>query len=239
MAKARRIEILGRREEKRRIRKTIYLFLVSAILLGILFTFGIPALGRFADFLDVIFGKKAAETSINNGSLQPPTLNKLPEATNSARIAVSGFAQEDDTVDFYLNSEKAGSTKADGGRFELSNLSLKDGSNEIKAKLNAGNGRESDFSQALHVILDTADPSLEVSNPTEGQAFTGVNRISVSGKTDSNAQVYANGFLANVGTDGKFEVFIPLVEGDNTIEIKAVDTAGNTKIEKRKVHYSK
>ena len=50
-------------------------------------------------------------------------------------------------------------------------------------------------------------------------------------------RILANGFLANVGSDGKYEVTIALSEGENTIEVKAIDSAGNTSVAKIKVDF--
>ena len=87
--------------------------------------------------------------------------------------------------------------------------------------------------------MDTEAPELTVENPQENQSFSGNNRIKVSGKTDQDSQVYANGFLANINSDGQFEIAIPVVEGDSQVEIRAIDEAGNVTVEKRNVHFSK
>lgn len=237
MARRHRIEILSRREEKRRIRKTVYLAFGSIVLIIFLFTFGVPILGRFADVLDTVF-KNKADTQNTNVTLEIPRLDELPQATSSARINISGYAQDEITVEVFLNGEKEGSTISSGGRFNLENATLKNGDNEIRAR-ETTDGKEGEFSQAAIVKLDKDEPLLEIESPTEGQAFSGVNRIQVSGKTDRDGQVFANGFLANIDSDGKFQVFVGLKEGENEIEVKAIDLAGNTRIEKRKVHFSK
>lgn len=219
-------------------RKTIYLGITSLVLLGFLFFYGIPILGKFADFLDVVFGKKAADnTAIQAGALPPPQLDQLPQATNSANLKISGFAQNGQ-IEIYLNGEKTGAAKVEDGKFSYDDIKLKDGSNDVKVKLSVDN-KESDFSDVSRVVLDTLEPTLEVTSPSPDQNFSGVNRIAVTGKTEKDVQVYANGFLANVDTGGSFEVFVPLNEGDNNIEVKAVDAAGNSKTQSVKVRYSK
>lgn len=230
--------LLSRRDEKKRVKKTIYLGLASLALLGFLVFFGVPILGKFADFLDVVFGKKAADNSaLQAGALPPPQLDQLPEATNGASLKVTGFAQYGE-IEVYLNGDKAGLAKVDGGKFSYDDLKLKNGSNDVKVRLLA-EGKQSDFSVPTKVTLDTEDPSLAITSPTPDQNFSGVNRIQVSGTTEKDVQVYANGFLANVETDGSYEVFVVLKEGDNDIEVKAVDSAGNSTTQKVKVKYSK
>lgn len=236
--RSRKIILLSRRDEKKRVKKTIYLGIASLLLLAFLLFFGVPILGKFADFLDVVFGKKAADNSaLQAGALPPPQLDLLPEATNSANLTVSGFAQNGE-VEIFLNGEKTTLVKVDDGKFSYDDMKLKNGSNDVKARLLAED-KQSDFSDISKITLDTEEPSLEITSPTPDQNFSGVNRIQVSGNTEKDAQVYANGFLANVETDGKFEVFVPLKEGDNEIEVKAVDSAGNSTTQKVKVKYSK
>ncbi len=78
-----------------------------------------------------------------------------------------------------------------------------------------------------------------IDTPIEGQNFSGNNRVKVNGQTEKNAQVFASGFLANVDSDGKFDVTIPLAEGENNVEVKAIDDAGNVKIVKLKVNFQR
>ncbi len=240
MKRTSRLYRLSQREEKATVKKIVYLFVVSLLLLIFIFTLGISLLGKFADFLDVVFKKNASsQTSMNITVPQAPVLDSLPSATNSARLSVSGFSATEGKINIYDNSEKVSETNATGGEFKSDDLTLKDGDNNISAKAVSPNGKESDFSNVQKVSFLQKEPTLKVDSPADGQSFSGDNRIKVSGKTDQNALVYANGFLANTNTDGLFEVFIPLVSGDNNLEIKAVDLAGNTKIVKIKVTFNK
>lgn len=237
-SRSRKVILLSRRDEKRRVKKTISLGIASLVLLGFLFLYGVPILGKFADFLDVVFGKKAADNSaLQAGALPPPQLDLLPEATNSADLKITGFAQNGE-VEIFLNGDKTALVKVEDGKFSYDQIKLKNGSNDVRARLLA-DGKQSDFSDTSKVTLDTQEPSLEITSPSPDQNFSGVNRILVSGKTEKDVQVYANGFLANVETGGKFEVFVPLKEGDNDIEVKAVDSAGNSTTQKVKVKYGK
>src|SRR3990167_7563638 len=111
--KSRRVILASRREEKKKIKRTIYFSLASIALLALLLVYGAPVLGKFADVLDSLLGKKAQEQEIgNSGTLQPPRLADLPSATNSARIVVSGFSQDEGTVEIFVNDEPSGKTKS-------------------------------------------------------------------------------------------------------------------------------
>ena len=234
-----RLERLSRREERKVVKRIVYLSLFSIILAVFLITLGIPLLGKFADFLNFVFRKNEISQVVTNSKPRPPIIDLLPQATNSANLMISGFSEDDTKVVIYNDSQNAGETKVENGKFQFENLKLTDGQNEISAKAISKSGKESDFSQGVKVILDKEPPKLEVDTPSEGQSFSQDNRIKVSGKTDKNAQVYANGFLASVTADGNFEVLVPVLEGETTIEIKATDDAGNTKVETRKVNFKK
>lgn len=235
-----RLYRLNQREEKATVKKIVYLFVVSIFLLIFIFTLAIPLLGKFADFLDVVFRKSnLSQIAVDKSIPQAPILDPLPDATNSARLSISGFSAADGKILIFDNDEKVGETQPAAGKFRYTDFTLKDGDNSIAAKAVSSQGKESDFSQVKKVAFLQKEPTLNVDNPTEGQTFSGNNRTRVSGKTDPNGLVYANGFLANTNPDGSFEVFIPLSGGENNIEIKAVDLAGNTKVVKIKVTFSK
>lgn len=238
MRKTTRIERLAKREERVIVRRVIS-FSILTIILGIfLFTLGIPILGKFADFLEVIFKKDGEQAASVAKTPQPPTLDELPQATNSAKLAVSGFTSDGETVEIHLNGEKVGQVKVGERKFIYEDLVLKDGENKISAKA-VVDDKQSDLATTKTVVLDKEAPKLEIETPSEGQSFSGNNRIKVLGKTDRDAQVFANGFLASVDIEGKFEVLVPVAEGESTIEVKAQDLAGNTKVETRKVNFKK
>ena len=152
---------------------------------------------------------------------------------------MAGFAPVGNSIEVYLNEEKVDKVEIIEGKFEVLDIALQDGENRLRVKALDDSGNVSDFSQEAVVILDTEELFLEVSSPSESQTFERDNRIKVEGKTEKDAQVFANGFLANVDFEGNFEVSIPLYEGDSEIEIKALDEAGNSKIIKVKVSFKK
>lgn len=230
-----RIERLARHEEQAVIKRVITLSVVTIALSIFMLTLGIPLLGKFADWLDVVFKNDDQE---NQAMPLPPTLNELPVATNSSKLKVSGFAGEGKKVDIYVNDDKKASTNIADNSFEYENLTLVIGENKISVKAIL-DGLESDFSQTRTVTYDKEEPKLEIKSPSDGQTFYGDNRVRVEGTTDRDAQVFAGGFLASIDFEGNFEVFVPVAEGESEIDIKAVDPAGNTRVEKRKVTFRK
>lgn len=238
MRKVNRLQRLARQEEQNIIKRIVVLSGVSLLIIFIFFTTGIPFLGRFADLMDTVF-KRSDEDVSSNAPVQAPILDSLPPAVNNSKLKVSGFSNNAARVEIYKDSEKIGEAKVESGRFSFDDVQLENGENELKVKAFDDSGNESDFSQAKIVIYDNKEPLLEITSPSDGQDITGNNRVKVDGKTEEDAQVYANGFLANVLTDGKFEVTIPLSEGENQIEVKASDEAGNTEIAAIKVNFRK
>lgn len=233
-----RVQRLARREEGDIIKRIVVLSFLSVVIIVLIFTLGVPLLGNFADLLGRVFGSKSLGNLSQNQVLASPVLNSLPTATNSASLAVSGFASSGSKTEIFLNSDKVGEADVSDGKFKYENVSLKSGVNQINVKAVDSSGNESDSSETASVTLDTIAPKLSVNNPTDGQSFSGVSRITVEGTSDPNAEVLANGFLANVANDGKFDVSIPVSGGDNTIEVKAIDYAGNTTVVKVNIHTS-
>ncbi|OGD85565.1 hypothetical protein A3B51_02230 [Candidatus Curtissbacteria bacterium RIFCSPLOWO2_01_FULL_41_18] len=234
-----RLDRLARREEKSVVKRIVFLFLFSLILIGILYTVGIPTLGKFADVLDTIFKRGDSTSPSEVQTPPPPVLSDLPKSTNQDKIAISGFSSGSSKVEVYLDSEKVADAQVNDGRFEFKDFRLHDGENKISAKAINDTGRASEFSPEVKVALDTNEPTIEVTSPRDDQTFYGDNRIKVEGQTEKDDQVFANGFLANVDPSGNFDVTIPLSEGENKIEVKAVDVAGNTKTVSIKVNFRK
>lgn len=237
MKRINRVQRLARKEEGDIIKRIVLLSILSVIIIILIFTIGVPLLGGFADLLGRILGNKNSSDSTLSATPSAPILENLPSATNSAALAVSGFASDGNKVEIFLNSNKVGEADVAAGKFNYQSVNLTSGDNQISAKSLSASGKESDSSVVSKVILDTAAPKLTVDNPSEGQSFSGVSKIVVEGTSDANDEVLANGFLAKVGSDGKYEVAIPLSDGDNTIEVKAIDNAGNTTVVKVKVNF--
>ena len=239
MRKINRIERIARREEKNTIKRIFILSIVSVVLVFLLLTLGVSLLGKLTDLLGLVFKGKTSAPSSENITLQPPILDSIPQATNSAQLKITGFSSDGKKVEVYKNGEKVGDTTVDGGRFSYEDITLSTGSNEITLKTVSDTGSSSDFSRAVTIVFAKKEPKLQVDTPTDSQNFSGNNRIKVAGQAEKNAQVFANGFLANVDGDGKFDVTIPLMDGENTIEVKALDEAGNVKTAKLKVNFQR
>lgn len=188
---------------------------------------GIPLLIRFAVFVGNL--KSAPEPASQKLiAPPPPTLDPLPEATNSAQIAVSGLSQPNYLVEVYLNQREAGriTSQSDGSFKNI--LTLSEGENEIYALAIDQEGNSSEPSGKIVVIYQTTPPDLEVTQPKDKENFISEsNKIEVVGKTNPEASIWVNDHLVVVDKDGNFKYPLSLSLGENTIKVIAKDKAGN------------
>ncbi|MEW5759334.1 MAG: hypothetical protein AB1779_01040 [Candidatus Thermoplasmatota archaeon] len=150
-------------------------------------------------------------------------INGLPELTNQAEIKIEGKTEEG--ADVWVNEKKI---KVENRNFSTL-ITLNEGENIIiiEARDPAGN-----IIKKIEkiIVLDTIPPSLEIITPKKYD--TEKKEIEVKGKTEAGAKVYINDFEVDVSDEGEFSYKAGLVEGKNIIIIRAVDIAGNEKIEK-------
>ncbi|HSX40329.1 MAG TPA: hypothetical protein VLF68_01825 [Candidatus Saccharimonadales bacterium] len=229
------------RSRERKSKQTLFLTLFGIIVfLVLLFKFGIPFLVNLSLFFS---GAKQTATSHKNSLtfVAPPILNPTFTATNTAQISVSGTVSNGkEDVELFINGNKKDTVTAkDDGTFKFDNVSLQDGSNDIKAKAKTTDNKESDFSDSLTIALVKKAPTLSVDAPSDGQTFSkDNNNIQVNGKTDPDMKVTVNGFWAIVDSSGNYKYMLTLQKGDNQIKVVATDQAGNTAEKSIKVIYN-
>src|SRR3990167_2179685 len=115
-----RINRLAEKEEEATAKRIFVLSLVSGLLAIFMFTLGIPLLGKFADFLELILGSRDQSQSQNEKIVSIPNLEPIPAATNSATIDIKGFSSEGNAVEIYLNNNPAAKAEIEGGNFTRS-----------------------------------------------------------------------------------------------------------------------
>lgn len=159
-------------------------------------------------------------TNIIVDTMPPPIAldEEVPEATNVPLLRLVGRTEPQATI--YVGAVRG--TPDDEGRFDFE-VPLVEGSNPVVIKVQdvAGN-----WNQSVHaVILDTIPPPLTLSEPEDG-LVTDVASVSVTGSTSSDAVVTVDGVGVTV-FKGAFSRDMDLPEGEHTIEVQAVDLAGN------------
>src|SRR3989344_8061466 len=118
LKKTSRLARLAQKEEKETIKRVVFLSFLSLILAILLFTLGIPLLGKFADFLNIFFKQKETSDTVRLVPT-PPRIDSLPSATNSASLSVSGFAEDGTKVLIYQDSQLVGETEVINGKFKF------------------------------------------------------------------------------------------------------------------------
>lgn len=115
-----------------------------------------------------------------------------------------------------------------GGTFSAS-VTLSNGQNTITVV--AGNAVGLNTTETVTVTLDTDNPILNVTSPTEG-AILSSNTVPVSGTaTDAGsgiASLTVNEATVPVETGGSFSANVTMPDGDGSITVIAIDRAGNT-----------
>lgn len=229
---------LLRVQQKRLYRKFILGF--SSIILGLiaLIFVGLPLLAKI--ILLIAPGPKDVTTAGQSadGFLFPPVLDPLIEATNSAKISVSGIGEKNAKVKILVNDKVKLTLSTDqDGRFLTKNLLLEQGSNSILA-VSVKDDKESSPSSPAAIQYSNEPPTLEITTPSDNEKFMSDHKdILIQGETDPDNKVIIDSRPAIVGVNGKFTFKITLSDGENIIKITAQDPAGNTKVVEKKVNY--
>lgn len=171
--------------------------------------------------------------------LRIPTIEELPEFTKNESITISGSSNAEVALTLFVNGSETGKTTADaGGNFSFVDVALKEGLNLLK--IVATNDDEETQEQTSLITLDKTKPDLSITTPKEGEIFPDdTESIVVKGKTESEATVLVNLIQAITNADGSFSHTISVSSGENKIEIKSTDQAGNVRTEKITVTVSK
>jgi hypothetical protein len=86
----------------------------------------------------------------------------------------------------------------------------------------AGNSR----SQNVVVRLDQVPPQLTLTSPSDGDFVTRSDLL-LQGTMEPTATIYLNGVRLNIGGQSSFSIPAVLSEGENALDLRAVDMAGN------------
>jgi len=210
-----------------------------AVILIIVVFFGLQLLVKFSLLIGKIKSiNEAPSTNSQSEFVLTPTLNPILEATNSAKLDISGIGSTPgQTIELYVNDEKQDDTVVDNNsQFNFSGITLGLGENLIKVKAKEKE-KESQFSPTAKIVYETTPPALEIKQPTDGQTINKKAEVVVMGKTDAEASISVNDFLPIVDSSGNFSYTLPLKEGENIIKIIAKDKAGNETSNEIKVTY--
>lgn len=227
-------------EQERKIYRRLGLTLVLIVLISsAVYLWGVDMVVGLSSFWREFFPNSQVvsvgpDTEISADPLLAPRLDPLPQYTREQKVDVKGWSQAGMEVKIFLNGVEAATILVDkNGRFEFIGLEIKDGENEIFAKMYA-QSKESDSSKVEHVTLDLTKPQIEVNYGDVSD--TGL--IPISGKTETGDSVFINEHRAIVQNDGTFSYELQLLAGANQIKIVAKDLAGNEETFDKSIDYS-
>jgi len=235
-----KFSLLSKRESKRSLRQAIFFSLLTIVLIVLVIVYGIPAIIKMAVFFGNINSSSTPIESKNKIPPSPPIFKSTFDATNSAKLSLSGFAKAGSTIKISLTGQPAGEVVADkDGNFSFNDLTLTLGNNEITAVAVDADGNQSAESDKLTIWYNNQPPKLDITQPTDGAIITNESGIvEIVGQTDAEASVSINEHLVVVDNNGNFKSTFNLVSGNNLLNIVATDKAGNQTVKTINLTYS-
>ncbi|MBN1220281.1 MAG: gliding motility-associated C-terminal domain-containing protein [Anaerolineae bacterium] len=148
--------------------------------------------------------------------------------TNEALLSVAGVVPPGTTIK--VNGQEAAIGAE--GQFQREVI-LQEGDNilRIEAKDDVGNTA----TQEIIVHRKTKPPTLEL-NIEDGETFQ-QSDVQLIGKTEPGALVQLNGQAVTVSSLGEFQTTVTLLDGENLMEVTALDQAGNVTQLQRRLNY--
>lgn len=213
---------------------------ITIAVIAALYFVGIKGLTYIGGFWNLFTGE-TGPTIGDETAPPPPTFNPVSPYTKNSTVTITGFAEPAAEITLYINGvEKSKSTTEAGGTFSFSGVVLPtEGKNVITATATDRASNISQKSAELIVTLDKKPPTLTITKPKDGQAFSGTDtQIHVEGKTEAGTTVKVNEIQATVLADGIFKSTLVAKEGDNKITVVATDKAGNEKKVELSITYS-
>lgn len=210
---------------ERRARQIAIVAVIIALVLGIFFLFVVlPLIFRFA--IDRARGQASPDK--DTFAPQAPVFTPPAEFSNSTQFELAGFTEPEANVSLLINELSRQEQKAGtDGAFRFS-LSLTEGEYvvAVTATDEAGNISRSVESP---ITIDVTPPDISVTNPSSGTSYTLPSQRSVTIEGTASEAVTVTALNARTVTHeaGTFKLPIQLAQGDNQIEIKAKDQAGN------------
>lgn len=219
-------------------KRTIILGIVTLVVFLVMIIFGLPFLVRFSIFLGQIRGNKDGEVVEKKLPPMVPRLVLTYEATNSAKVNISGFGEVDSMVDLMKDETSiARVAVTSSGDFLFREVKLEKGENTFTAVASKEGGANSEASKPVSVVFDDEPPPLEMTNPKEDSLSVDYADFDVAGKSEKGVSVTINGHITMVDSEGKFKLKYQLQAGKNEIEVVVKDLAGNETRKKVEIKY--
>jgi hypothetical protein len=229
---------LDKKAEDEITKKTIFLGLITVLVLVLTVVFGLPLLVRFSILLGDLKNKQDSEIV---EKVIPPMMPRLIlpfEATNSARIDLRGVAEKGVSIELLKNDVSVGKVETDeAGEFVFKDIFLEAGESIFTAVAISKAGDSSEISKELTLAYDNEVPPLTMTNPSEASVKVESDDFDVVGVSEKGVSVTVNGRVAMVDDSGSFKLKLQLAIGKNEVEIIVRDLAGNETKKKIEITY--
>ena len=219
---------LIRHRQKQNNKKLIWLIILGGVILIFTFQIGLNTLINAAIFVNNLISpdKKDSKQTAQAfyGTLE---IDEPASATNEAKLQISAQTTEYDTIEVFLNNIEVESTSPKtSGEFSKIIGSLKEGNNTIYFVAKTADGKQQKKSDTYNVTFIDEPPKLEIEAPADNAKVSNP-EIEIKGKTDPGVTVKLNNLPLVVGVDGNFRTSYRLKDGENKLEIIALDIAQN------------
>ncbi len=228
---------LAQIEEKRNLRTAIVLVFLSILLIAGVGVFGIPLLTRIAGV--AVDLKGSSSTDNDTTPPPPPIITQVPDFTNQSKITLQGSTETGATLKIYLNDEKQEQIADVNGRF-TTDLNLVNGENSLYATATDKNGNTSNDSTHYTLVFDNIAPSLNITSPAENTTFYGQKnkQVTIEGSGEAGCTLTVNNRVIVLDDSGNFKFTMTLSDGENILNFKLTDRAGNQTEKDYKLNYS-
>ncbi len=226
---ARSFSRLQKLEERRNLIRAVWLILGSVALVALTITLGFNILTKIFLFLGNVNSTNKPVVNTDVIPPGPPTFFTSFEATNSAVITLSGYAEPGATVYLTQNTQAKGNVvSTQDGVFQFPGIKLNPGLNSFSAVAMDAAGNRSQPSVTVEITFSDKGPDLKITVPTDKQIISGGDgTIRITGSTDPDARLTVNDRVVIVSPSGNFNYSLVLNQGDNNLVITATDTTGN------------
>lgn len=221
-------------------KNTIFLYVVILfVVLYFIFTFGIKLLLNTSSFISGFFPQPSIKSSskIDDG-VNSIDVTTIPQATNSAKIIISGSTLNFDILEFFINGKKIKEKQSVTDTFSEEIGDLQKGDNEIYVKAKSKESKTEKNTIVYKVLYKNDKPKLEITEPVENSTSNN-QEIKIRGNTDKETYIHINDLPVVVDANGSFETSVRLKDGENQIVLVAQDIAGNIETKTIKVIYQK
>jgi hypothetical protein len=233
---------MGRLErvQEKKMKNTIILYIVILFtVLYFIFTFGIKLLLNTSSLISGLFPQPSTKPlSKTEDNFSLIDISSIPQATNSAKIIISGSVLNFDTLDFYLNKIKVKEIESTSDIFNEEIGELEKGDNSVYILAKSKDSKTEKTTITYKVFYKSEKPKLEIVEPSDNST-TNNQEIKIKGNTDKETYIHINDLPVVVDANGSFETSVRLSDGDNQIVATAVDIAGNEETKTFKVTYQK